>query len=475
MRKIILIIFITILSTVINAQTYNKIGSSDAMGKIIAYFNRPVNNAVSTGTNAIYLNKLIDDTLIAYINRAKHTLDCAVYSFNESSGITSISAALNAAYSRGVVIRWIYDGSSSNPSISLLNSAINKLPSPTGMQYGLMHNKFMIIDANSANLNEPTVWTGSTNWTTTQINTDANNVIIIQDKDVAQAYTTEFNEMWGDTGVAPNLGNSKFGSFKTNNTPHTFSVGGTNIEIYFSPTDGTNSKLQQSIVSANTDMYFGIYSFTDKADADSIADRIQQHNVYVAGIIDPTSNSYPPYATLKPIMGANLIKDTIAGTGLYHNKMLIVDPSSTASDPLVFTGTHNWSASADTKNDENTIVVHSPVMANIYYQSFHQNFTDVGGGTLQPQSGIATISNHSTINVYPNPCNDYTSIKINTPANINESEISVFNILGKETTTTISRKNNEYFLNTKNIPNGLYFIKIRLLSTIEIIKVEVIH
>lgn len=474
MKKITLLFLLLICTSFGWSQTSNTPASPQALGKIITYFNRPVNNAVSTGTNAIYLHDLIDDTLIAYINRAKLTLDIAVYSFNESGSLSSISSAINAAYARGVAIRWIYNGgTTANPSVALLNSNIKTLASPTGAYYGLMHNKFMIIDANSANASEPTVWTGSTNWTTTQINTDANNVVIIQDKPVAQAYTTEFNEMWGGTGLSPNLTNSKFGSSKTNNTAHNFAVGGVPIEIYFSPTDGTNSKLQQSISSANIDMYFGIYSFTDSIDASLIADRIQ-HNVYVAGIIDPTSNSYPPYAILKPIMGANIIKDTIPGTGLYHNKMLIVDPSAAASDPLVFTGSHNWSASAETKNDENTVIIHNATIANIYYQSFHQNFTDVGG-TLIPQSGIESLSKSSSITVYPNPCNEFATIKTNIPLVSNNPELAIFDLVGKEIHTSISKNNSQFIINTKQLSEGLYLVQIKTPDAMEIIKLQVIH
>ncbi|NTW33890.1 MAG: T9SS type A sorting domain-containing protein [Bacteroidetes bacterium] len=438
--------------------------------KIIAYFNRPVNNEVSTGINAVYLDKLFDDTLIAYINRAKYTIDMAIYSFNESEEVTSISEAINDAYSRGVAIRWIYNGSSSNQSIQLLNSNINTLASPTSGSYGLMHNKFMIIDANSNDSNEPTVWTGSTNWTTAQLNTDVNNIIIIQDKEVALAYTTEFNEMWGGTGLAPDIENSKFGRFKTDNTPHTFNVDGTTVEVYFSPSDGTNSKLQRAIGSANTDLYFGIYSFTNSSDADSIVNRIQQ-DVYTAGIIDPTSQSYPPFITLSPVMGDNLIKDKI--NGLYHNKILIVDPSNPDSDPLVFTGSHNWSANAETKNDENTVIIHNATIANIYYQSFYQNFTDEGG-TLINFSDINSNSKPSDIAIYPNPCNEFTTIKINDPSIFNKTEIIMYDVIGKKVFPPISKNYNSFVIDTKQLSEGLYFLRINTFSAIEIKKLQVI-
>ncbi len=470
MRKIMLFACLLTFTFLSWSQTNNTLFAPTTTQKITTYFSRPVNNGVSTGTNAVYLNDLIDDTLIAYIDRAKYTIDIAVYSFNES-GISSISNAINNAYSRGIAIRWIYDGGSSNPSLSLLNANINKLASPTSINYTIMHNKFMIIDANSVNVNDPIVWTGSTNWTSAQINNDANNVIILQDQAVALAYTTEFNEMWGSTGLVPNPANSKFGQFKIDNTPHSFNVGGTTVEVYFSPSDGTNVKLQHTIRSSNTDMYFGIFSFTVASIADSIIDRIN-HSVYVAGIIDPTSNSYSPVSMLTPVMNTNLIIDNISG--LYHNKMLIADPSAPGSDPMVFTGSHNWSASADTKNDENTVIVHNATIANIYYQSFYQNFTDEGG-TLSAQSISKYQSTSSIVNIYPNPCSESTCIKTTDPSIFNNIEIKIFDAIGKEIHPSISKNSDFYNMDTRQLSEGIYFIQIKTHNTKEVKKLQIIR
>ena len=58
---------------------------------------------------------------------------------------------------------------------------------------------------------------GSCNWTNpTNLFNDYNNIIFIKDKAIAQAYTIEFNEMWG--GV--------FGTHKEDNTPHLFNLNG---------------------------------------------------------------------------------------------------------------------------------------------------------------------------------------------------------------------------------------------------------
>ncbi len=57
-----------------------------------------------------------------------------------------------------------------------------------------------------------------------------------------------------------------------------------------------------------------------------------------------------------------------------HHKYLIVDNSDRSSDPLVLTGCHNWSSSAELRNDENTLIVHDATIANIYYQEFSERF-----------------------------------------------------------------------------------------------------
>src|ERR1051325_472283 len=44
-------------------------------GDIKIYFNHPVDNSVSSGVNAVYLNQSMDDTLVAYIDRANYSLD----------------------------------------------------------------------------------------------------------------------------------------------------------------------------------------------------------------------------------------------------------------------------------------------------------------------------------------------------------------------------------------------------------------
>ncbi len=387
-----------------------------AANKIICYFNNPVNTSISSGVNAVYLNNCMADTLIAYINRAKYSIDIAQYEYVQGS-YSNIATAINSAYARGVRVRWIYDGSASNSGVSLLNSGIHTLGSPTTSGYGIMHNKFVIIDNGSSNPDDAIVYTGSTDWNRTQFISDFNNVIIFQDSALAHAYTDEFNMMWGDTSATPNAANSKFGPHKTDLGRHTFNIDGKIVELYFSPSDGTETHIQSTIATADKDLYFGMYTFTSSADASQIIAR-QTAGVYVAGIEDQFSDTYSPYTMFTSALGSNFKLYSNSFT-IYHNKYLIVDPSDACSDPMVLTGSHNWSTSANTQNDENTVIVHDAFIANEYLQAFSADFSSLGGSLTTVGGCTAGVASQSTaqdaITIFPNPAS--TNFKLSIPQN----------------------------------------------------------
>ena len=342
--------------------------------KIKVYFTKPVNNSYSTGVNAVQLYKSMDDTLVAYINRAKRTLDIAIYNYTYSSMIADIAGAINNAYTRGVRVRIIYDGSVGNTGLANINVLINKAASPQGSNYNIMHNKFVVIDAKS--VNDATVWTGSTNWSNSMFSLDANNTAIIQDQPLALAYRTEFEEMWGDTALVPNTANSKFGKYKTDNTPHNFIIDGKQVELYFSPSDNVNTQIQNALNTANTELEFCLLQFTRNDLAALVKSKVL-NGIAAKGVIDPSSllAGQAAYDTMQTVMGNDLITDNQSGA-LMHHKYVIIDQGNTSSDPLVLTGSHNWTTSANTTNDENSLIIHDSTIANIYYQEFMARFAE---------------------------------------------------------------------------------------------------
>ncbi len=420
----------------VSTQIY--ITQSNSSGEMKAFFNKPVDHSVSTGTDAQYLDHAIDDTLINYIGRAKESIDFTAYNFS-NEGISNIADALNAAHDRGVVVRVVYDINQANFGTDELDPAIGKMASPVS-EYpitGIMHNKFIVFDALSENHQYPIVWTGSTNFTDGQINIDPNNVVVIQDKSLAIAYRLEFNEMFGSEGPLPDAGKSLFGPFKTDNTPHEFLIGGKRVESYFSPSDNTHSKILETLKTANTDLSVCTMLITKTDLAYSIRDSHEAGMDAKVLVKDEVSCTEAVVDILR-----NSLQDKfrVSGeAGIMHHKYAIVDQSDANSDPAVITGSHNWSNSAQFRNDENTLIIHNQDLANQYYQEFvmrykaglllvdapvcHPDFVTMSAGSSyrydvlyndeipgpvvveinkQPSNGTATVGNDQTVTYVPN-------------------------------------------------------------------------
>jgi phosphatidylserine/phosphatidylglycerophosphate/cardiolipin synthase-like enzyme len=408
---------------------------SASTGAMNVYFNHPVSLEWAQLQSAVNLSNTLDDKLITYINACQQTLDIAIYSSYSPSATTGIAGAINAAYNRGVQVRIVYDGSAST-LMSLLNTNIPTLPSPQTSMYTIMHNKFVIFDARHTDASVPYVWTGSTNWTTAQIEgPDKNNVIAIQDQALALGYTLEFEEMWGGSGITPNLTTSKFGPYKTDNTPHQYVIGGKIVNSYFSPSDGTNAKIKAAINTANSDISIAVMNFTR---SDLSAAVIAKYNAGVTNVnllIDsqnPTSNQT---ATFQAALPATQV-EVFNLSGIMHHKFMVVDNFNANSDPQVLLGSHNWSTSAETKNDENTLIVHDLNIANQYFQAFAYLFQLSGG-----QLAVPTVKNNTDIRCFPNPTTDRTTLAV--PEHEGLVTIQLQNILGqilwqtKTTDTTI--------------------------------------
>jgi phosphatidylserine/phosphatidylglycerophosphate/cardiolipin synthase-like enzyme len=344
------------------------ITQSVSTGNIKTYFTRPVDTTVATGAKAIQIYRAVDDTCIAYINRAKYTIDVAIYNFNVE-GISSIANALNAAFIRGVVVRIVTDGSTNNSAMEVLNPGIGKISRPPGT--GIMHNKFMVIDGKSSNPNDPIVWTGSCNWTDQNVNTDANNVLFIQDASLAKVYNIEFNEMFGSTTATPNTANAKFGPAKSDNTPHELILGGKRIEVFFSPSDGVNQQIINHIATANSDLEIGTMLITRTTISDAIIER-KNAGVTSKVIISDRTTSSQVITPLGNALG-NYFRE-YHEQGMLHSKAMIIDQSNLSSDPFVWTGSHNWSDAANVSNDENSIVIHDAAISNLFYQEFKKRF-----------------------------------------------------------------------------------------------------
>jgi phosphatidylserine/phosphatidylglycerophosphate/cardiolipin synthase-like enzyme len=273
---------------------------------------------------------------------------------------------------------------------------------------------------------------GSTNWTNpSNLFNDYNNLIFIQDEAIAKAYTLEFEEMWAGT----------FGANKLDNTPHKFIVGGSDVEVYFSPSDQTTSKINEVIESVDYSLEFGLLSFTRDDLAQSVIDKNASFGVNIRGIIEQENITGSEFSNLQT-NGVN-VRTHMGVSNSFHHKYAIADANVSGSNPTVLTGSHNWSSNAENNSDENTLIIHDATIANIYLQEFEKRWGELG--TPNAIDELIDIE----LSVFPNP----TAGKVTVKSDLEISQINLYAIDGKLISVN---KTSEIDINTK----GIYFLKI---------------
>jgi hypothetical protein len=398
--------------------------ASNSSGVIRPYFNHSVDVSISTGVDAQNITTYFNDTIKAYMDLAQSTLDICVYNASDAT----IATAINDAHNRGVAVRYIADDDVANIILSSLDPNIPVVirdPIPAG----IMHNKFIIVDANSTN--NSWVMGGSCNWTNpTNLFNDYNNIIFIQDEAIAKAYTLEFEEMWSGT----------FGTHKSDNTPHKFIVDGKDIEVYFSPSDQTTSKIINMIDNVDYSFEFGLLSFTRDDIGLAVIAKDGEFGVNIRGIIESENTTGSEFATL--ITAGVNVKSHMGIPYSFHHKYAIADANILGSDPTILTGSHNWSSNAENNSDENTLIIHDGTIANIFLQEFTERFNELGASKINDLIELE-------ISVFPNPSTGIVNVK----TELKIEKINLYAVDGKLLNTT---EELVIQINTK----GTYFIKI---------------
>lgn len=286
-----------------------------------------------------------DGPLAESIDAARLTVDVAVYSLS----LSSIRDALIHAHERGVQVRVVMESDNMDRSApqALVDAGI---PVLGDRRQGLMHDKFVVIDRSE-------VWLGSMNFTYSGTYDDNNNLILMRSTKMAENYTKEFEEMFLD---------DKFGEDTVAETPNPeFNIDGTQIETYFSPDDGVANRLYEVLTEATESIYFLAFSFTTDELGEAI--RTQAENgLDVAGVMEEEqvkSNIGTEYDLFKQA-GLNVFVD--GNEGQMHHKTMIID------DRIVITGSYNFSRSAETRNDENLVIIYNQPIADFFTQEFQR-------------------------------------------------------------------------------------------------------
>jgi hypothetical protein len=310
-------------------------------------------------------------------DRRGSSIHAAIYEFNDQE----LLDALKPFGNRGHLL--LGNGSATTPNVATELTAAglevkHRDLSHRGASSPSVHNKFVV--ESDAHGNAMRVLTGSTNWTTTGLCTQLNNVLIVDDTVIAQRYLDQWSRL-----VA--AGNDMTADLKVSNTRPTADK---DITLYFAATNGEAEfkPVLDLIAGAKDGALFLMFMPGQSPLLDALLDRAKDNNIYVRGVVSSVTASKngdiysvggqvvksgapaqalhddvplpsgisekdkPSWAeqefNVAEMRGAHLM-------AIVHSKTIVIDPFS--DDCAVITGSHNFSVAASGKNDENLVIV----------------------------------------------------------------------------------------------------------------------
>ncbi len=342
----------------------------------------------------------LEQIIIDNINSANSTINLAVQELN----LPNIANALIKASKSGVKVQIIVENTynkidDQNEALLLLKSANIPIIDDTedgSKGSGLMHNKFIIIDNKK-------VVTGSANFSYSDIHGDfdkletrgnANHILVINNQELANIFTQEFNLLWGD-----GLGGKKdslFGLQKPDSLPTTINVGDSKITVKFSPTsksksfyETTNGLIVENINNSLYSIDLALFVFSDQQIANSLQEK-NNNLVKIRALIDKNF-AFQYYSEGLDLLGVELLSNkckiekdnnvwqnplkTVGVSNLaegdkLHHKFAVIDNNK------VITGSHNWSASANYLNDETLLVIENNTINKHFEREFERLYSD---------------------------------------------------------------------------------------------------
>ena len=289
----------------------------------------------------------------------------------------------------------------------------------------LGHDKFLVVTTAAGRPRR--VWTGSTNWTPTGLCTQLNNGLLVADADVAAAYL----EQWRALRAA---GSGHPAALTTaNDHPTAVGVdrpGAVRASVHFTRAhrrvdlgalDGIVGAARHGVLflmfmpgasgvlgtvrrlaAARPDLLVrGVVSDLPKGPADEHTGDETTLRVtlfgatpgaapaeHVEDVIQPEGMDHPAAGWAVEATRSQFAGNV--GHAIIHSKVLLVDPFS--DDPTVVTGSHNFSLSASSENDENFVVVRGDsALAEAYAVNVQSAWRHYAGRTAQPHAALRGI------------------------------------------------------------------------------------
>ncbi len=332
-----------------------------------------------------WLSRGLFEALLQFIGQAKnedYSLRAALYEFHYQP----IANAFRSAVEAGADVKIVYDGASPYKVENLATiqaAGLDQTDSviPRTVTEGLRHNKFIVLFKK----NKPVeVWTGSTNISAGGIFGHSNVGHVIRNKDVAKSYADYWDLL------SQNLTPTKIRPLVNSiSTIPSGKPAKNSITCVFSPRDGKeeNTTLQwyaDLMASAKKIMCITVAFNLDE----TFQEIIQKENDVLRYIVKDDD------LRTDEIIGRD--RDVIFASGGYfnqnslinfrgessnplnrndyiHNKFMLIDPLS--DDPIVITGSANFSKPSQRTNDENMVVIRGDTrVADIFFGEFMRIF-----------------------------------------------------------------------------------------------------
>ncbi|MDQ3023209.1 MAG: phospholipase D-like domain-containing protein [bacterium] len=360
---------------------------------------------------------LNSDPIPGIIASARSSLDIAMPRINRQEIVNQL---LSAA-SRGVQVRIVtekgyFDDNEYTPFYAQLQDPARNggnLQIRTDLE-GLprqMHSRFIIVD-NSR------VVTGSYTWESADFNRTIGDVVSILSTAVAQAFLSQFNQMFSE---------AHFGNQKVDNIQHTFALGGGQaiLEVYFGPVDSLRSHIQDEIESSGNTR-IAIQQFNDLGMANFLGQWIASNSNRhleliinnVRGAATDTNdnlvyNFFRDY-TRNPADGSGrlVLSGMAVETGpitdilepyvnftTMNEKLIFADHALTDNIPAVMTTTANFTAQGLDQNDEVLLILRGAPLVNKYIRGPYRDENGLNRWGINHQSVLPPASLRNAVDL----------------------------------------------------------------------------
>jgi phosphatidylserine/phosphatidylglycerophosphate/cardiolipin synthase-like enzyme len=266
----------------------------------------------------------------------------------------------------------------------------------------LQHNKTIVVDGDSVKL----AIGGSTNMSWRGIYVQNNNALLLQGANAVKIFSDAFQNLWDNTGSVSGFSKTASADWVDLGFPSV------DVKVTFSPHSASNAKLQalaDDIASAESSLFYSLaFLYETKGSVqNAIKAVVAKPDVFVYGLSDKSVGGLDlqlPNGNLPVAFPAALMKQNIpppftaeatggSGTRLHH-KFAVIDFNKPTA--RVYTGSHNFSVEADTKNAENLFLITDERVATSYMIEAvsmfdHYEFRDV---EAKSKAGVQPLELH---------------------------------------------------------------------------------